>query len=519
MLLKKNKIFFDKQELAFQIKSHPSYPSLHAVTGVLDHFNIENIAADVPVNSKTLVQLPNCFIAQVKDSFGANLVLVLKEGLNYTILDLENKKEKLSDADFLEKFTGIIVVVEQTEESKLKTKNSNAFKLIGFGLFMLLVSFFIFKNSINWYTSIHFIFSLIGFIISVAIIKQELGLKTIIGDAFCSKQDDKKDCDAVLTSKGAKIFKNYKLSDFSILYFTGLTVLTCVQISNPVISFSISLLAIPATLYSLYYQYAVVKKWCLLCLSIVGVLWVQASISLISTTYLKTFINTDFIVLSIVSLGVFFSWNMIKPLLVEVNKLRQDKIESVKFKRNYILFESLLNKSPQLNTELPNSKEIVFGNLNSNLEIILITSPFCGHCKPVHTHIEEILHRYANNVKIKIRFNVNTKIENDDLTKITSRLLEIYNTRGNKECMEAMSDIYADQKPNNWLKKWGNCKEKEIYILELEKQSSWCLEKAINFTPEILLNGKSFPKEYNRTDLIFFIEDLEENSQVLETVK
>ena len=38
---------------------------------------------------------------------------------------------------------------------------------------------------------------------------------------------------------------------------------------------------------------------------------------------------------------------------------------------------------------------------------------------------------------------------------------------------------------------------------------------AINFTPEILINGKSFPKEYSRTDLIFFIEDLEENSQPL----
>ena len=39
-LLSKNAISFDKKELDFQIQSHPSYPSLHAITGVLDHFNI-----------------------------------------------------------------------------------------------------------------------------------------------------------------------------------------------------------------------------------------------------------------------------------------------------------------------------------------------------------------------------------------------------------------------------------------------------------------------------------------------
>ena len=64
-LLRRNQISFDKEELSFQIQSHPSYPSLHAITGVLDHFNIENVAADVPINTRTLLQLPNCFIAQV----------------------------------------------------------------------------------------------------------------------------------------------------------------------------------------------------------------------------------------------------------------------------------------------------------------------------------------------------------------------------------------------------------------------------------------------------------------------
>ena len=514
-LLKKNRISFDKEELSFQIQSHPSYPSLHAITGVLDHFNIENVAADVPINKETLLQLPNCFIAQINTEQGKDLITAEKKGANYTIYNTENKKEEISENDFLKKFTGIIVAVEQSEDSSQIKANSSITKNIALSALVFLVSFLVYQNTTSLYVPVYLILSIVGIVISVAIIKQELGLKTTIGDAFCAGTDEKKDCDAVLTSKGAEIFKGYKLSDFSILYFTGLTLLTFLQTANPAISYTISLVAIPVTLYSLYYQYAVVKKWCLLCLSIVGVLWIQAVIPIITNTYITDVIITDVIVFGIVALITWLTWHYIKPLFTNLNQLKKEKIENVKFKRNYTLFESLLQKSPQLNTQIENGKEIVFGNSNSNLEIVLVTNPFCGHCKPVHKHIEEILHRYHQNVKVIIRFNINATDKENKLVIITSRLLEIYDKKGEVTCLEAMSEIYEKGNTETWLKKWGNCNNINYYVSELEKGSNWCKENTINFTPEILINGKSFPKEYNRTDLIFFIEELEENYKPL----
>ncbi|WP_422089213.1 vitamin K epoxide reductase family protein [Tenacibaculum ovolyticum] len=514
-LLKRNQIAFDKEELSFQIQSHPSYPSLHAITGVLDHFNIENVAADVPVKPATLTQLPDCFIAQVNTEQNKDLVTVEKEGKNYIIISTDNKKNKISENDFLQKFTGIIVAVEQSEDNLPVKTNSSIAKIIVGSALVLLASFIIYQNATSLFTPIHLILSIIGIVISIAIIKQELGLKTTIGDAFCAGTDDKKDCDAVLTSKGAEIFKNYKLSDFSILYFTGLTLLTFFQTANPTISYTISLAAIPVTFYSLYYQYAVIKKWCLLCLSIVGILWLQAVISLITNTYSTNFIITDVIIFSFVTLATWLSWYYLKPLFTDIHQLKKEKIENVKFKRNYTLFDSLLQKAPQVNTKIENCKEIIFGNPNSNLEIVIVTNPFCGHCKPVHKHIDEILHRYHQNVKIITRFNINANDKENELVKITSRLLEIYDKKGEIICLEAMSEIYDHGDTDVWLKKWGNCNNVNYYISELEKGSNWCAENTINFTPEILINGKSFPKEYNRTDLIFFIEELEENNQPL----
>ncbi|MEX6626205.1 vitamin K epoxide reductase family protein [Tenacibaculum salmonis] len=513
-LLKKNKIPFDKEELSFQIQSHPSYPSLHAVTGVLDHFNIDNVAADVPINKETLAQLPNCFIAQIKTTNDKSLAVIEKDKAAYNIHTTENKKERLSENNFLEKFTGIIVAVELTEENILVKKNTTVSKTIILSFLALLSLFIVYRNTTSWQVFIYLLLSVTGIITSIAIIKQELGLKTVIGTAFCSGADEKKDCDAVLTSKGAEIIKGYKLSDFSILYFTIITLLTFIQVSNPIISYTISLVAIPVTLYSIYYQYAVIKKWCLLCLTIVGVLWLQALIPITTNIYNDySFIITDAIVFSIIVLSTCLIWNYIKPLLTDIHQLKIEKIESVKFKRNYTLFESLLEKSPQLNTQLSNTKEMVFGDKNSNLEIVLITNPFCGHCKPVHKHIEEILHRYHQNVKIITRFNINSENKEDNLLKITTRLLEIYDKQGENICLKAMSEIYEDGNTKAWLHKWGNCADVNYYISELEKGSNWSKENAINFTPEILINGKSFPKEYNRTDLIFFIEELEEKSQ------
>ena len=507
-LLAKNNVFFDEKELSFQIQSHPSYPSLHAVTGVLDHFNIENIAAEVSVSAETLSQLPDCFIAQIKNDDQKDLVLAQKEKLGYAIFISSSKKLKVTESEFLEKFIGIIVAVEKADEGVYFKSSLINIKYLNVGLFVLLASFFLYRNSLNWYAIIYLCLSLIGVIASIAILKQGLGLKTKIGGAFCSGADEKKDCDAVLSSKGTEIIKGYKLSDFSILYFSGLTILTFIQISNPVLSFSISVLAIPVTIYSLYYQYAVIKKWCLLCLSIVGVLWIQALFPLFTNKDVQGFEINSFLVFGVVALTVILIWDYTRPFFAEVHHLRKENVKNVKFKKNYTLFESLLRKSPKINTQLVSNYEIVFGNKKSSLEIIIITSPFCSHCKPVHTMIETILKRYNDQVKILIRFNMNASNKESDLVKVTCRTLEIYNTKGQKECLLAMADIYNEQELNNWFKKWGECNNKEIYILELEQQVEWCKVHAINFTPEILINGHSFPKEYDRTDLVYFIEDL-----------
>ncbi len=519
LLLKKNNISFDKDELFFQIQSHPSYPSLHAVTGVLDHFGIENVAAEVFVDANTLHQLPDCFLGQIDASKEKDLVIIEKKKESYWLYYSENKKEKLTTAEFLTTFTGILVAVEGTLVAKTTKHHSRFMRITILALVISFLGFLLVQKDISIPIGVHFLLSIIGGMISIAILKQELGLLTIMGNAFCAEVNDKKDCDAVLTSKGASVIKGYKLSDLSVLYFTSLALFTFFSIEEPTLVYIISGLAIPITLYSLYYQYVVVKKWCLLCVSIVTVLWAQTLIFIVTAEVaLHKIAFKDIIIFAGIVLISGIVWSYVKPLLQEVNELRKEKITQLRFKRNFELFNSLLQKSPVINSKIKNSKEIVLGNPNANVVITSITNPFCVHCRPVHQQLDQILYQYQEDVKIVIRFNVNTRNHVDDTVKVASRLVELYHTEGKEVCLQAMNDIYQGEAPDTWLQKWGDCIEKELYISELAQQSLWCVTHNINFTPEILVNGRSYPKEYDRSDLIFFIEDLveEHTNQVIE---
>ena len=515
-LLKKNEINFDKEELSFQIQSHPSYPSLHAITGVLTHFNVDNIALQVPVNEETLAELPKHFIAQIKIENGEDFVTVSNDGLDYDILFGDKKKARYSIHEFLDKFTGILVAVEKDETQETTQKRPNYLRkgLIVIAILTLLVFWVVSNRDLS--ISIFLVTALIGVYVSYAIYKQEQGEKTSLGEAFCSGETKKSDCDSVISSNGATLFGILKLSDLSLLYFVGLAVLTyLIGVSNLAytLPYAIGLFAVTITIYSLYYQAFVAKAWCGLCLSIVGILWIQAAIVLFNMDTITAFsFDVSEILLTLISFTVItVIWLLLKPNLESLKELKEEKIKYFKFKRNFNLFNTLLEKTDRIATTITSNSEIVFGKKENTLPIVVITNPFCGHCKAVHTLVEDIYKKYGEQTAITIRFNISVKDTESDVVKITSRLIELYHTEEIESCMGAMHEIYGGKEAKSWLTKWGACKDPETYISILKQESDWCQQNNINFTPEILVAGYSYPKEYERNDLVFFIEELQEN--------
>ena len=220
-LLKLSSIKIDKKELEFQFESHPSYPSLHSITGVLNHFGIDNLAIEVPNNKETLEELPEFFIAHLKDKEGEHFVIVKRKDNQVEIILDKKSKKILSTDSFLQSWTGIIVAVEKTESFDKNSQKQFSGKIFYYlGALVGLIIFF--YSSTTLFQTFHFLIAIVGVVISVLIVQHELGLNSTVLDKFCSGNNEKTSCDDVLKSKGATIIGNFKFSDVGLIYFSAL---------------------------------------------------------------------------------------------------------------------------------------------------------------------------------------------------------------------------------------------------------------------------------------------------------
>lgn len=515
-LLVTNTIKLNKEELKLQLLSHPSYPSLHSVTGVLKHFGVPNLALQVPTDQETLDQLPTTFIANVAGDKGNQLALIeKKKGSIQMFLD-QKQTSSIATSEFLERWDGIIIAVEK-DETVIEERSSNSSKIWQWLLIITLgvIGVVAFKSS-GIFEGIHYFLSGAGLILSVLIVSHALGIESASTASICNLSE-KTSCDAVLNSKGAKIGGLLTLSDASILAFAGyLLFYSLALLSNTftvAVIASLTLLSIPFILYSVYYQASVLKKWCPLCLGIVGVLVLQVILLFATGNFnaYKAIAINDIGLYAISLLIVASLWFYIKPLLNKKVALQKLKIESNTFKRNFSLFHTLLKENDTITNDIQVPQEIVLGNKDALIDVILVTSPLCFYCKKAHSDIENILKQADNQLKIIIRFNVRTEDVEDVGYQVTSHLIHAYNTEGELSCLHMMDEVYKDDVDlKQWLKQRKPLTDPNKYIEVLNTQKEWCTKNNINFTPALYILGKQFPKEYDRNDISLFTEDLVE---------
>jgi hypothetical protein len=320
----------------------------------------------------------------------------------------------------------------------------------------------------------------------------------------------------VINSNGAKLFGLFMLSDISFVYFSSITLswfaYNVLSIFNYNVIVMLSLLAIPVIIYSIVYQGFIVKKWCPLCLATASVLTCQAILAYFMNPLYFNVETKGFFIVMASTLLVITIYIIVKSLIREKLYLGKEQVAYYKFKRKFSLFNSLYSQNTTLDTSLGFSDEIIFGNKNANIEIVVITNPMCHFCKATHQAIENLLKTNEKDIKVTIRFNINTENKEDVPYKIATALVNIYQKYENV-CREAMHQVYTEGVDvDKWLSMYdSHTKTNQYQLLEAEK--NWCITNNINFTPAVYINNKEFPKEYKLSDLQFFMDDLLEQHQ------
>ncbi|MBB6371522.1 vitamin K epoxide reductase family protein [Chryseobacterium shigense] len=357
----------------------------------------------------------------------------------------------------------------------------------------------------------------LGVFLSVEAIKTEMGFQSSLSKQFCSIMENA-DCSQVINSQ--KNIINLKFSDLSIYFFSSqLLGILLLSFRAPEYFSMMNMLlycSVPLTLYSIFFQWKVEKKWCPICLSIIAVLYLEILFLTVYNLYYSKLSYeglqiSDFIIIIISAVISVCGYRIIKKTLTKLKSTEKENITNSRYVKNYSFFESIL-KNSTVNTF--STKGIFLGNPESNVVITAITSPFCSFCKEAHSILHSIYDSHSNDIGINIRFNFSGRP--DASTKeFFIQLYHIYITKGDKAFLDALSSWYHEKNINKWLEKYSvKVNDPETVFRDLLKISDENFEKGLFFTPNFYINQYQYPDNLERKYLESFVPDLIESNNL-----
>jgi uncharacterized membrane protein len=511
-----------------QLQQNPYYPSLYSLSNVFDKLNIPNQAFEVTEND--LAQLQPPFIAYcIGQTTGKDFVLVTNIDNNTVSYIAEGKKSKqLSKANFLKQWQKLVFAAEATPQSgdkeyavKLKAEKKAVLKRNGLYagvvlLLGLLVGDLVMNagNAFLISAAAITITKLLGVAATILLLLYEVDKTNSFVKNICTA-GKLTNCSAVLNSKAGKIF-GISWAEAGFFYFAA----TAIFLWLPGMAFTakIAWLAIAATaaapyiVFSIYYQYKVVKQWCPLCLAVQAILLLELIWAIINL-----WANQNYSLSSMLSSSPFpfplgrigwafllpvVCWYFLRPILLAA---KNAPIYNAAYKRllyNPEIFNGLLQQQPAA----PNGWQnlgIDIGNPNAANTIIKVCNPYCGPCAKAHPVLEEIV-KHNTDVKVKVIFTA-TNAETDRAGKPVKHLLAIAAKNNLQLTEQALDDWYlADKKDYEaFAKKYpvDNSSPRGRLGGALDLMSNWCTEAEINATPTIFINGRRLPETYSINEL------------------
>ncbi|OQP57763.1 hypothetical protein A3860_09050 [Niastella vici] len=512
--------------LTKDIEEHPDYPSLLSISDVLNSYGISNISASFDKNS--FFEVPTPFITNLRGiKRPVNYFAVVSSINNGAVryYDHENARWETCGADdFYERSSGVILMAEVEEgageidyNKKIRQENNKQFFLAAISICLPLVFlvygvFSFAQQGMNALLPFSMsILTLAGAVVGVLLLLFELDQYTPVLQKIC-RPTNKINCGAVLNSRGAKI-AGISWATLGFTYFSAqILLLLFWGITNPRALFVISWLnamAAPYILFSVFYQWRVIKQWCVLCLSVQFILLLQLVTSIIAEWH--TAIPVDealsaYILLPVVVaiLVPFVSVSLLEPAYRSAKQSKSNKLQLQRLKHSPKIFETLLVRERSIDRSVE-GMGLLLGNRNATTRIVKVCNPYCKPCSESHKIIDGLL---ANNPDLQVQIIFFTANEEDDIRKPVARHLMAIAEKGDETITREALD--------NWYMR--NIKDYEMFekmyplngeiqdqVSKVERMQHWCMENRIDFTPTFFVNGYQLPKMYNVTDLKYFL--------------
>ncbi len=505
------------------LQSHPDWPSILSISDALRQWHVPNGATRI--DKEDVDRLPVPFMAHTpgRECQFPVVVKVTEEKIVWRDSAAANPVEE-DRKSFFDKWSGICLIAEPDENSgeaayaegrRKQWLSSMVPALLLAGVLCFLgFSFYrtVLSVPVNWlpYT-IQFVLLMGGVFVTTLLLWYEIDRNNPALQKVCTGYG-KTNCNAILTSKQAKLFNWLSWSEVGFFYFTG--GLLCLLFSGNSLVFTgwatgwLSLLALPYTLFSVYYQWRVAKQWCVLCLA-VQLLLVAGAANVVFFQLFRT--TASLSVEAFISIAFLYAlpvllWYTIKPAVLRLHKAKSTKRELLRLKFNTSIFNALLEK--QKRVDVPTEGlGIWLGNPNAKHQLVKVCNPYCGPCSRAHPKIEKLLEANPD-VSVRIIFSASNK-ENDKAAAPVKHLMAIAGRNDEAVTKRALDDWYlVDKKEYEvFAKKYPVNGELAAQGDAVEAMREWCDKMQIRVTPTIFIDNYQLPDVYGIEDLEYFLSE------------
>jgi uncharacterized membrane protein len=514
-LLKNLNVLFTPSALKAKLENNPYYPSLFSVSEVFNDYNIENKGMEIEISE--LDKLPVPFLAYTTlHEIGSKDFVTVSAVKDKTVTYYHGKEKTVSREEFIINWTGVVLLVEKSEDSKEQDYETNLKKTkqhqqriiaLSSGLAILVIGaiYMYATQATNIFSALSILlFALAGLFVSVLLLIYEIDKSNAFVKNICTG-GTQVNCDAVLGSKASKLF-GISWGEIGFFYFSAfalflLNPLISFQEKNPYLTY-ISILAATYMPFSIYYQYKVVKQWCKLCLMVQAVLLVNLIWSLTTGSFDPAFTMPS-AVLFLVSIAIpMLAWYSIKPILVKSNDADRYYGAYKRLINQPAVLQASLLEQPDLLEGWENLNPIIKGNPDAENIILKSCKPLCLHCFKAHAIFNDILNK-NNNVKIVTVFLIHDD-DGDEIRLPAKHFLALAEMGRAKEMEEAMNEWYLNEDRNYNVLANKYPVTQEMLAKQTDKilrMTEWCDAAEIEYTPTVFVNGKKLPSTFLVSDL------------------
>lgn len=510
-------IYPDKKELQLILQSAPSFPSVLSIIQTCIYFGLKTNGYRANYDALLKSEMP--VIAHLRTDEDERFVLITRtteENVRYVDYSVGYHTINETKEQFCTQWTGVLIVSNRsTTADRERRKNKSTKYIAPCGLCILAVLFAILprfiQNSpseISFFAISLFLLKGFGTWITSQLIRYEVSPYYSPFDQFCHLYKSF-DCEEVLRSKASKLLNVMPLSDTGFIYFvTGISALILSFLLGresdilPVL-FCLSACCVPYVLFSVLYQKFVVKKWCPLCLSVMGLILLETLLFLIypPKDILRIAVLPTLLMLSSSLIFAILTSSVYHRLLQDEKDTFVSKLENMRLKRNPIILTTIFNVREHVRESSAHS--ITIGNLRyDTMTITTLLNPKCIPCKEVATDVIRMMKKFPARFLWQICFDGIETEEYHPMNQVQLHLWELCRKETNDRIkLQIINDWFSKQSPQWFFKKYPIDKISSDTIAEFSIQCHENKLLEISKVPAIWVDRKMLPKEYVISDL------------------